>query len=373
MASVLWMQGEQVVPQPIENPESFFLYNGNIYGGISEEKKAAVGDTSIILEQIQKSDNILEVVSKLQGPFSFIYLNKLKKILYFGRDCFGRNSLLIGINDKSVVLASVAKKGLDFNFTEIPSIGIFCWDLQSNELSLLPYDLRNPQLVKNVENLNIFLNKIINVKENLHYRFCTEYFEPEVPELFFLREKNLKNVEVFEFLLREPKWRNNVMQLKNLLKLSVEKRIKAQPKHCKNCIKEMAVCSHSRIGILFSGGVDCAVIAVLSHMLVDKSIPIDLLNVSFNEVSNYDSPDRQTGLETLNELRNICSDRDWNFLKINVSQQELNELRKNHIADLIYPLQTVLDDSLGCALWFASRGSTKTYTSPSRVSSFIFC
>lgn len=30
--------------------------------------------------------------------------------------------------------------------------------------------------------------------------------------------------------------------------------------------------------------------------------------------------------------------------------------RQDHIQELVYPLQTVLDDSIGCAVWFAARG-----------------
>ena len=44
------------------------------------------------------------------------------------------------------------------------------------------------------------------------------------------------------------------------------------------------------------------------------------------------------------------------FFKVNISQEELNVYRKSHISDLVYPLGTILDESLGCALWFASRG-----------------
>ena len=30
--------------------------------------------------------------------------------------------------------------------------------------------------------------------------------------------------------------------------------------------------------------------------------------------------------------------------------------RDQHIRPLLYPLETVLDDSIGCAVWFAARG-----------------
>lgn len=48
------------------------------------------------------------------------------------------------------------------------------------------------------------------------------------------------------------------------------------------------------------------------------------------------------------------------------------EVRKNRITHLIYPLNSVLDESLGCALWFACRGKGSSnnvpYTSSAKVS-----
>ncbi|XP_005097947.1 asparagine synthetase domain-containing protein 1 [Aplysia californica] len=69
--------------------------------------------------------------------------------------------------------------------------------------------------------------------------------------------------------------------------------------------------------------------------------------------SSFDVPDRQTGRLAFSELN---PRRRWNFIEIDVTQSELLQLRQDHIRRLIYPLQTVLDDSIGCAVWFASRG-----------------
>ena len=38
---------------------------------------------------------------------------------------------------------------------------------------------------------------------------------------------------------------------------------------------------------------------------------------------------------------------------------ELQLARARYIRDLLYPHNTVLDDSIGCALWFAARGVGK--------------
>ena len=39
-----------------------------------------------------------------------------------------------------------------------------------------------------------------------------------------------------------------------------------------------------------------------------------------------------------------------------MSRDELQSARDRYISDLLYPHNTVLDDSIGCALWFAARG-----------------
>lgn len=90
-------------------------------------------------------------------------------------------------------------------------------------------------------------------------------------------------------------------------------------------------------------------------------------------LDKFNVPDRQTGVLALSELN---PKRVWNFVEINISQNELQEVRKSHIRKLIYPLQTVLDDSIGCAVWFAARGSgvllgkSEKFTSKARVSDF---
>lgn len=103
----------------------------------------------------------------------------------------------------------------------------------------------------------------------------------------------------------------------------------------------------TRLAILFSGGIDCAVIAYLAHKCVvlyhkcmvppEKTLrflpagePIDLLNVAFENprslkakqtmfggtINAYDVPDRLTGLEQLDELRSVCPHRRWNFVRL---------------------------------------------------------
>lgn len=43
-------------------------------------------------------------------------------------------------------------------------------------------------------------------------------------------------------------------------------------------------CSHSKLAILFSGGLDSAVLAGLAHQFMPLDEQIDLLNVSFEKI-----------------------------------------------------------------------------------------
>lgn len=38
-------------------------------------------------------------------------------------------------------------------------------------------------------------------------------------------------------------------------------------------------------------------------------------------------------------------------------------IRSRHVSHLVSPLNTVLDDSIGCALWFAARGTGRLRSS----------
>lgn len=351
LSSILWMRGEKLMPQPTEDSESIFLYNGNIYGEVFKENNK-LSDTFIMLKILEQAVVMSEILLNVEGPYSLIYLDKTKSKLYFARDHFGRISLLIGKNNDAVVLCSVAKKALNLNFIELPSIGIFCWDLELNKLILFSYPHRNSNFMEKVTELEQFLENTIEVKQMIENKLSIDYITPPSYHLNLMSNiTKLNTGEAFQILLNNENWMSNVLTLENLLETSLKKRINMQPKHCRSCIKDMVICNHSLLGILFSGGVDCAILAVLSDKVIDKKYPIDLMNVSFDEENNYNSPDRQTGLETLNELRKICPDREWRFLEINISKKELNEKRKDHISHLIYPLQTILDDSLGCALW----------------------
>ena len=88
----------------------------------------------------------------------------------------------------------------------------------------------------------------------------------------------------------------------------------------------------ARVAILFSGGLDCTVLARLAHDLLGAEDEIDLINVAFEnprvvaqlqkeakgqDVDFYEAcPDRITGRKSFAELKVTCPDRAYRFLAV---------------------------------------------------------
>lgn len=305
----------------------------------------------------------MQTLEDIEGPYAFVFLTENR--LFVARDNYGRRSLLIGKKLNNLLFTSVAKRGTEYDFIELPSIGIFSIDLETKNWKIIPWRRKNRNFSDKLTQLEGFLNQRVST-EPVIFNEIRNFVPPNEPQLKLLNKiLETSSDELFNFLFTTP-YMSNILKLKELLENSIKQRILAQPKFCQNCYKKFD-CNHAITGILFSGGVDCAVLALLASQVIDPLRPIDLINVAFEKGGTYDTPDRLTGSNTLKELQNLCPDRKWNFLQVNITRDELDKCRRDRISDLIYPLNSILDDSLGCALWFASRGVTPEYTSPCRV------
>ncbi|KAL1962820.1 hypothetical protein VTN77DRAFT_9095 [Rasamsonia byssochlamydoides] len=129
--------------------------------------------------------------------------------------------------------------------------------------------------------------------------------------------------------------------------------------------------SDAKIAVLFSGGLDCTVLARLAHDILPIGEPVDLLNVAFENPrvvaasakdktkkasSIYEScPDRITGRAGHAELQRTCPGRTWRFVAVNVPYSE-TLAHRDEVKQLMRPHNTEMDLSIACALYFASRG-----------------
>ncbi|XP_058459210.1 asparagine synthetase domain-containing protein CG17486 isoform X2 [Malaya genurostris] len=372
LGTVLWQQGSKLCAQPVENDRFSFLFNGDLF---VERGNSTVADTRWMFEKLTESietNTFHNLITQLKGPFSLILLDRMTERVYFARDSLGRNSLLMCSTDDGLIISSVIGEGFPFQTIEIPPKGIYYVNYRKSltQQNLIPWIDDNAE-----EKCSIVSNdKLIKLP----------WFEKAVLKMNFnyhtiLKDEVFPNEKVFDILMRNECVSSMCGQLIEILSKSVRERTINTPQHCKECIGTESRCPHSKVGILFSGGIDCTIIALLVDKFVDQDIPIDLINVAFQKVErpgnqksviSWDVPDRLTGRATLKELHILRPKRKWQFVEVNVPRNEL-ENHKHHISNLVFPLKSVLDESLGIALWFAARGegilNEAKYNSPCRV------
>ncbi|XP_011494121.1 PREDICTED: asparagine synthetase domain-containing protein 1 [Ceratosolen solmsi marchali] len=371
-ASILWLQGLQPISQPLMDTDcNILLWNGDVFSG--NMFKENICDSKVILLSLKNSFNIPDTLKEINGPFSFIYYKKSSKQLYFARDRFGRHSLLFKIskNFKSLLLTSVAVKAIQ-NIMELPAIGIFIANLNFKEiqLSCIPWYEPNERFINILTDIKAQFNININIIESKYLPKIEKLYLNILPTskmgfLKFIEIMNINNYdEIMDYILKDVNIDQIVNNLLVLLNESVKRRVTIMPNFCKNCTYlNISFCQHVKVGILFSGGLDSAILAALTHNHININETIDLINVGFEKKinCNYEVPDRITGRKTLNELLEICLGRTFNFIQVDVSQEELEKYRSTSISNLVYPHATVLDDSLASAVWFASRAEGTIY------------
>ena len=171
---------------------------------------------------------------------------------------------------------------------------------------------------------------------------------------------------------------SSVKALETRLRQSLEVRIRDVPNP-----PGYVLGSSAKVAVLFSGGLDCTLLARLSHDMLPSNEPIDLLNVAFENprvtaaansnskqqkpsstspspspspMSAYEAcPDRITGRSAFAELQKACPGRTWRFIAIDIPYTETLSHR-DQVKRLMRPHNTEMDLSIACALYFASRG-----------------
>lgn len=353
--------------QPLTTDDTVLLFNGDLF---MDEIAKNQSDTDFLFRLINNANDeieFLDIFKLITGPFSIICY--FMKKLYIARDSLGRNSLIIGKKEDMLFFTSVlqAKDGIEA--IELPPLGVYSIHLDTREMELFPFKaLTHDHTIQQLQSLQ-------NIqKVDVNDRLVTPTWLQLKQISFDFSFDNLCD-NSFEKLLEHPEISRACDRFIHLLSTSTSDRVKRTQKSCKLCINKETSCSHSHIGVLFSGGVDCSILTILADKFVDADKPIDLMNVAFEKAKkspeiNWNVPDRLTGLETLKELQELCPNRKFNFIEINVDRAELQE-NAEKLSSLVYPLENILDESLGAALYFASRGKgqvdEKPYQSQCRV------
>jgi len=294
-------------------------------------------------EDVAFNEKIFRVLKSIEGPWSFLYWKKSLSTLWFGRNPIGQRSLLIhfpkGSSDNLVISSVVpclpqsafsSSTEEDVNdWREVPTSGIF-----SIRFSSSSKEGGEAQVVGLLEHCpwsdrgvyGSFLSTLL--------------FGKRTSVVPCHNSTGINHVDYVSLFLEQ-------------LKAAVAVRVSHLP------IARSKDQNSANIGLLFSGGIDSMILAVLVDQCLAPEESIDLLNVAFelptpSSSVTFDVPDRRTGLAGLQELQKI-SKRQWNFVCINVTLEEMKRYQA-HILSLIYPRTTVMDVAIGNALWFAARG-----------------
>ncbi|TSW62334.1 Asparagine synthetase domain-containing protein 1 [Bagarius yarrelli] len=382
-AHVLHMRGS-LTPQPLQDDRgNLFLWNGEVFGGLTVEP--GENDTKVILGYLsacKSPSDVLSILGQVKGPWAIIYYQKEEHCIWFGRDFFGRRSLLWswGLNESLFTLTSVSSRSLDPRSSvclEVPAVGVYRVDLKSRsqreslKVEVYPWgDLHSDFTWEGLpSSVSIVMNNsgLVLLSPTSPMNMSTTDVEKNSCR------SSQPSLDDLKMLLASSGKQETIHRLVDVLGEAVHRRVQHLPHQCNP--------HQAKVAILFSGGIDSMILAVLADRYIPADQPIDLLNVAFKlqesklnqglgkkvrnkghtipddiAMSKFDVPDRITGRAGLQELAALSPKRKWNFVEINVTQEELKELRVRNICHLVHPLDTVLDDSIGCAVWFAARG-----------------
>ncbi|EOY01678.1 Asparagine synthase family protein, putative [Theobroma cacao] len=370
LGATLQLRGVAPVSQPlVDSSGNILVYNGEIFGGI--EVGGDSNDTEVLLQSLGKCCSCLsqehtttcnfkgqgkgsvpDVLSVIKGPWTIIYWQESSKTLWFGRDAFGRRSLLVHwptMEDSRFLLSSVSstssslqysgfevESGTDGNkFWEELSCGIYSMSVDATKL-----DGRFFGDIKKHEWTNVMLKQLIEWER--------VSVEPKPEELYFSCSKTLGAEHDINSASSGSVAAQNVL---TALRESMMRRISLHK------IYQAIICGARQkenvpVAVLFSGGLDSMILAALLDECLDPNYEIDLLNVSFDGES---APDRISAKAGIKELRRVAPLRRWRLVHIDADLSKLTWETK-HVLSLINPANTYMDLNIGIALWLAARG-----------------
>lgn len=394
-----------LTPQPVlDNAGNVLEWNGEIFGGLPVRPEE--NDTAVFSQRLSGCDSpseILSVLSTIQGPWGFVYYQKAGDYLWFGRDFFGRRSLLWMFDavSSALTLTSVAAHSPASDgaaWLEVPAVGVYRIDLKAATeagfvtLEVYPWAHGGGDLFSSCS--EAFLGSVPSGCTAVRNQSGLELPSPVCPLNTSIPEPFKETVyphahscvNDLEQLLATKEMNDEVNRLIDVVSEAVRRRVQSLPLRVPD--ESPPLSDQASVAILFSGGIDSMILAALADRHIPAQEPVDLLNVAFKlqepkkqkETANkvkkhknkpsdaktpgadtqmsgpFDVPDRITGRAGLKELRELNRERRWNFVEIDVTQEELQKMRRERICHLVHPLDTVLDDSIGCAVWFAAGG-----------------
>jgi asparagine synthetase B (glutamine-hydrolysing) len=309
--AVLHIQGKEITRQPfVDLFYNILLWNGEVFDGLQRSSTDDErSDTELISAEIERATRDLSVISdvgeaialtlsRVHGPYAFIYFHGSSQAIFYGRDPFGRRSLVALSRQSSsseqphyrrhLLISSLCLErdlGEGYLLEELPVSGIFCLPLNHPDSPSLHFPWPVSRLKLERKESNPFETKLDSLS-SCSSSPCSSRF------LAILTHVLQKRIHCVHSLVEQL----SVLPLKEEV---------SSPQTNETCT----------IGVLFSGGIDSVFLAALLHLSLPEemsALTIDLLNVTFEgqnpskDSVNDPSPDRLAAIAALGELE-VCS------------------------------------------------------------------
>jgi len=341
VATVLSHQGDGIIAQPIVTEDFIFLWNGEVYDHPNFEPEKNV-DTNWFFENVacrmsgEKPAGI-EIMKEICGEFAFCTIDRRSGEISFGRDRLGRRSLLLYAYDNQLILTSTSS---GYHFIELPADGFYKLNLQRmNKLERIPFEAKT------------------KVEEHLREEFLFSNANNDMLAFHGIQQGKLHSLPVQTMKsIQCDLWNFDqnhggqctgdwLERLEVVFRKAVERRV---------------TCRKGSIGVLFSGGLDCSLVVTTVLEIYRDNPKIEttvyLYSVAFgdNEEKCEKCPDRVTACSAYEEIKQNFPCAEIVLVKENISKEQLRKERAERIKHLISPRVSVLDDSIGSALYFAA-------------------
>lgn len=139
-STVLSLRGQSIVEQPLRDgsTQSVLCWNGEAWS-IGDETVTG-NDSELVFARLIAASSapsselspraVIALLASIRGPYAFVFYDAPHKLLYYGRDCLGRRSLLRKFTpDGTIVLSSVCDNASGESWAEVEADGIYVLDL----------------------------------------------------------------------------------------------------------------------------------------------------------------------------------------------------------------------------------------------------
>lgn len=324
--------------QPIHFDRYVLQFNGELYNPECLE----VNDTQLIMKKLIECDgDVLLCICQLSGEFAFVIHDLVSDTIYFGRDCIGKRSLCYSVEEDQICISSVPLEG----FIDCENL-VYLFKLETFEVLSYSY----PGLYRDNNKLELVYTSLkcdVNASG----------------DLFILRQKLQECVNVRQIAIHpQQRIQGDEGQIGH-----IEKGTHSQGNKLDT--------GNLKYGVLFSGGLDCTIIAAMlceNELLKRKrdtekrqsesilcDVYCDLISVSFDNPrtgqSSANSPDRLLAKKSYKELAAKFNAPNFEVRLVEIDvPYSLWLSHRQRVLDLIYPHDTEMDLSIGIAFYFAS-------------------